>query len=884
MNEKSSKYLFEDHDHAVLQAILAHSSEGFCLLNEGGVILDLNPAFSVMMGYDEAELVGMNIKVLVPPDRKPVLLPKLQKGQDADAQVQLVHKNGSLVHADVKARVVKQAKDTLFLGVITDITSQAVAEKASRESEEKYQILFNSEPNPIVIHNGKEILEVNRATLHALNLRHKSEIIGKNPLDLIAPEDKERAQLRLNAMEKEERVDPEEFVINLPNGEQRIVIASPTLVEYEGETAFMVNYRDITDRQATREALVRSKDFAENLMETANTLVVVLDPDAKITMFNKFAEDLTGYKKSEVLGKNWVKTFIPQRDQDFILQLFSALVEQSPKAAKNENGIVTKSGEERLVSWNNTVLRSGDGNLSGVLSIGLDITESKAAEEALKTSEEHYRNVVQDQTEYIMRYTPDAVITFVNDSYCREFNIRFEEAVGKNLLSNKLAPEIKRIKNKIATLTVDNPINIDEHISTKQDGEEAWHLWVDRGIFDNEGRLQEVQAVGRDITERKQMEESLRTSTTQLEEAQRLAKVGAYTYDIMNDSWESSPVLSEIFGIPSAYTKNMESWLNLVHPEDREGARNYLETCVVERRPEFNTEYRILRHSDQALHWVHGIGRFVYDDDGSALRMIGVIQDITSRKLSEADREKALVEARTANQVKDQFIANISHEIRTPLNSILGFSDILHQRYKSALRKNDINIFDYINNASGRLMRTVDSILNISQLEAGILKVFPREIDLVSISKTVLEETRAIAEEKGLQILLDSKLKTAVVHADEYCVHQAVANLVENAIKFTSKGSVQIIVSSQDKDTATVSIEDTGIGISKEYRDRIYEPYTQESEGFTKDYQGVGLGMALTKRYAELNDIQIKLKSKPGIGTTFTLLFNLKKGSAHGRK
>jgi len=211
---------------------------------------------------------------------------------------------------------------------------------------------------------------------------------------------------------------------------------------------------------------------------------------------------------------------------------------------------------------------SGSGEPQGVLSIGMDITKRKQAEEALKMSEEHYRSVVQDQTEYIMRYLPDGSITFVNDSYCRAFNTTSERTIGTNITRGKFDTGVERVSRKIERLSLENPIITDEHISITPSGEKVWHIWVDRGIFDENGILKEIQAVGRDITSRKQMEESLHASSTQLQEAQRLARMGPYSLDMTTKVWVSSPVLSDILGIDDNYTFDIQSWLNLIHPED----------------------------------------------------------------------------------------------------------------------------------------------------------------------------------------------------------------------------------------------------------------------------------------------------------------------------
>lgn len=759
MTKKRQKNLFNESDFPIYQALLDHSEEGFSLLDEEGRYVGVNQAFCKITGYLESELLSMRIVDLVPPDRELRLFPKLQKGKSGRQRIEILKKDGSRLHAYVNGSSLKYSDQTYILGIVSDISTEAEAEVNFIESEEKYRILFDSAPDPIVIHNGKEILDLNAAAVRALMVENKSQVIGSDPFGHVHPDDRQKARLRVNELlETGSSLDPSEFRILVGEGEERIALASPTLIDFDGQKAYMVNYHDITHRKETHDALVRAKEFAEDLMETANTMILSFDSEARITSFNKFAEQLTGYDKSEVIGKNWFELFIPDRDRAALPLVFADVLKHMPESSQNENPICTKSGEERLISWNNTVMMSETGEASGVLSIGMDITESKRAEEALRLSEEHYRNVVQDQTEYIMRYLPDGTITFVNESFCRAFDTTLEDAIGLNITRKNMDKEVERISRKIKMLSVDNPIITDEHLSLRPSGEQAWHLWIDRGIFDENGVLKEIQAVGRDITGRKQMEESLQASTSRL--------------------------------------------------------------------------------------------------------------------------ELALQDARTANQVKDQFIANISHEIRTPLNSILGFSDLLNQRYSEVLSGNDESIFGYINSASKRLMRTVDSILSISQLEAGTLKVYPRTIDLVTISRMVIHESISVAKEKGLDLVLNSNLEKAKVYADEYCTHQAILNLVENAIKFTIKGGVEIRIVDR-AGQYTLDVIDTGIGISQAYQKKIYEPYSQESEGFTKNYQGIGLGMALTKRYTELNNVEIKLKSEVGVGSTFTLLFPRGDGSTH---
>lgn len=334
-------------------------------------------------------------------------------------------------------------------------------------------------------------------------------------------------------------------------------------------------------------------------------------------------------------------------------------------------------------------------------------------------------------------------------------------------------------------------------------------------------------------------------------------------------------------GLNKYQSPNVEKWFGwkpdellgsgweFIHPDDIERIQGEFKHLLAHENPT-TVEYRF-RCKDGHYKWIQitAVNRF---SDPAINGVLVNYHDISERKRTEKNLEKALLEAQKAIGVKDQFMANISHEIRTPLNSIIGFSDLLQKRLKDAVPEKEQDLFGYITKSGSRLMRTVDSILNISQLQAGMLSVQPVHIDLTAIVNDISYELKPLADEKSLEISVVSPKEPRFVFGDDYCIRQAVSNLVDNAIKYTSKGSVKITLGSR-KDHSTLEISDTGIGISKDYQKRIFDAYTQESEGFTKSFQGIGLGLSLTRRYLDLNNIKIELESEKGVGTTFTLIF-----------
>jgi PAS domain S-box-containing protein len=271
--------------------------------------------------------------------------------------------------------------------------------------------------------------------------------------------------------------------------------------------------------------------------------------------------------------------------------------------------------------------------------------------------------------------------------------------------------------------------------------------------------------------------------------------------------------------------------------------------------------------------WVSTSINPVRDQAGNITAVLGVSRDVTGWKRAEESLEQALIDARNANKVKDQFLANITHEIRTPLTTITGFASRLKESLGENLKPAEQDYFKFINNSSQRLLRTLDSIINISELEAGTLQLDSKMHHLGQLIHLLCEKVTPEAEEKGLELHCELLTDDDKVQFDQYSVYHAIHNILQNAIKYTDDGSVTVRLE-RVAGKLQLTFTDTGIGISDEYRERMFQVFSQESEGLTKEYQGIGLGLALTKRYLDMNHIEIDVTSKKGLGSTFTLIFS----------
>lgn len=257
---------------------------------------------------------------------------------------------------------------------------------------------------------------------------------------------------------------------------------------------------------------------------------------------------------------------------------------------------------------------------------------------------------------------------------------------------------------------------------------------------------------------------------------------------------------------------------------------------------------------------------------------VGVIF-IAIDKTKQLEAEKLLIEAKEnaekSDKLKTEFLAQMSHEIRTPLNNIVSFSSLIREEVENKISDELSRGFNVIDEASKRIIRTIELILNVSELQTGNYHLNIKSLDIVEdILKNVYYENKVYAQLKDLEFLLTAKTTQTMINSDQYSLEQIFSHLVNNAIKFTYEGKVEIVVYRNEQHFLCVDVIDSGIGISDEFLPNLFQPFTQEDIGYTRKYEGNGLGLTLVKKYCDLNNVKIIVKSKKNSGTTFTLIFN----------
>ncbi len=472
---------------------------------------------------------------------------------------------------------------------------------------------------------------------------------------------------------------------------------------------------------------------------------------------------------------------------------------------------------------------------------------------------------IEQTPESIIVTDADGRIVYVNPGFTRITNYEFDEVRGKNPRIWQSGQHSKAFYKNLWDTIKSGHTWRGEFLNKRKGGELYWESASISPVKDHKGDIVRFVAVKEDITERKQAQEAL------TESEEKFRTLFEESIDAIYIRDDTGKLLDFNFAFMQLLGYNYEELIKMSMAD------------LFIKKADWEKLVKTIR----AKHYVDGFSTRLRKKSGeeihaelTAIRrqstqgyiIQGIIRDVTESVRRQEELEAAMIKAQVADRVKTLFLANMSHEIRTPLNSLLGFSEVVEYETKPMASKELNRVFDSIHQSGNRIINTIHEILDISTIEAGGFELHPQDIHLKTVVEQIVNELGTKAEKKGLYLNYETPLRNDLVYVDEYAIQHAVMNLVDNAIKYTIKGGVTVKMRNMNKNLI-LTISDTGIGMSKDYQQQMWNMFSQESTGYTKKYQGVGLGLALVKRYCSLNNVDIDVFSKKGVGSTFTLTF-----------
>jgi PAS domain S-box-containing protein len=512
---------------------------------------------------------------------------------------------------------------------------------------------------------------------------------------------------------------------------------------------------------------------------------------------------------------------------------------------------------------------------SAVLLLMRDMTDRRQAEQALKESEMRYRGLIEAQSNFIIRTDTEGLFTFVNEAFCRFIGLARGELTGHDSRSYIYYDDLS-IPGKAMEALIsrrERVVTVEHRMRART--RTAWVQWENIAVFDESGRVVEIQSVGHDITERRRIYEALQESEKRLrflfEEIPHIAVQG---YNTARETifWNRASEELYKYSKKEALGRKME---DLVLPADRREETVKAFDARVRTGAPIPSGEMLKRTADGRSVAVYSSHLATRNQRGE-WEMYVIDVDLSELKRASEELVKAKEYAEKASRAKSEFLANMSHEIRTPMNGVMGMTHLLLDTELNADQRDKIQT---IMESTQELLRIIDELLDISRIEAGEVRLHPEPFSPRETAEKVILLFADRAGKKGVDLSIaihDSVPKQMLGDAGR--IRQILINLVGNALKFTHNGHIQIRMQAERIESGwnlIADVKDTGIGMTPELQERIFEKFTQGDTSSKREYGGTGLGLAITRQLVRLMDGEITVQSEVDKGTTFQFNLNL---------
>ncbi len=421
-----------------------------------------------------------------------------------------------------RGRVVKRGADgrpQLWIGTIADISLRKRTQQALMRSEARWRSLVeNADAYIGLLDPGGLILFLNRAPSGGA-----TSVLGRSIFDLVPPDCVDPVRAALTEVVQAGR--PQRLEIH--DLRDRWYVCQLAPVREEGQVVAVVTIAsEITDRKLTELRIRHQRDRAQAYLDVAAVMIVAIGPDERVQLANRRAAELLGCVVEQIVGQNWFDRFLPDAEREKVRATFHGILAGELKLVETfENAVRCADGRERTIEWHNALLYDVQGQVAGTISSGLDVTERRAAERALRDSEARYRSLVETREELILRLRRDGQVTFANEGYCRFLGQPRDAVVGQRY-DARAHPDDQQAADDLLRDVERPPGRVSREHRARAGEAWRWIAWESSAIHDEDGRVTEIQLVGRDITKRKDAEAQARDRLMQLARISRLNTIG----------------------------------------------------------------------------------------------------------------------------------------------------------------------------------------------------------------------------------------------------------------------------------------------------------------------------------------------------------------------
>ncbi|MBN1644048.1 MAG: PAS domain S-box protein, partial [Dehalococcoidales bacterium] len=853
---------------------------------------------------------------------------KRERGEPSPTsyEISIVRKDGSMRNLQVFRKEVLWGGEHHFQTIHYDITERKQAEKALRESQARFKELANLLPLSIFETDRKgQFTYVNREGFKAWNITSENaDNLKNNIADTLIPADRERFIKNIGNILNGENIGPQEYTALRYDKTSFPVRVYTAPISHDGEIHGIRGISiDITEERQAQETMKISELRYRRLFEAAKDGILILEADTGIIIdVNPFLINLLGLSHQEFIGKNlWELGFL----RDIVTSKTKFLELQRKGYVRYENlPLQSADGQQRNVEFVSNVY---DVDQHRIIQCNIrDITARKQAEQALRESENKYRELVEMAQEGIWAIDKESLTTFVNKRMTEMLGYTIEEMMGKPLFSFMDKEDVKDAQEKLER----HKRGIQEEHEfefIRKDRQRIYAILGTTPITDKDGNYAGVMAVVSDITTRKLAEEHIRHLNSVLNALRGINQLITLEKDREKLTRNSCDLLITARGYETAWVMLTDKNGNFTSGTSA-GLQPRIFSALTRRfkSKQFPACIRDLLEQKAPIIICPQVGKYHEDcpfgkigKNCSAMvsrleyegRLYGVLcvqikpplagekeeqelfKEITNDIAFAMDRlEKAtqLVEAqgkaleaeklREIDRLRSELLANVSHELRTPLSAIKGFTSTLLRRDVKWTEAQRRDFLQTIDSETDRLTHLINDILDMSRIESGAFKVSQVQSSVSNIIDSIMGGLTNISKEHHLKINLPTKLPPVLI--DETRIGQVISNLVDNAVKFSSPGTEITISARHVANEIIISVADHGVGIPRESIGKLFNRFYQAENIVAGRRTGTGLGLAISRGLIENHGGRIWVESKVGIGSKFSFSLPVPKEADNG--
>lgn len=766
------------------------------------------------------------------------------------------HKDGHTFWTEVSMRFSVLNNFDIIIATVRDISERKSLIQEIIDSEMRFHALNTASFGGIAIHDNGVILDCNQGLAEITGFSI-NELIGIDGMQLIAPEWREY----ISCMIKEGYDKTYDAEGLRKDGTKFEISIRGKNIPYGGKIVRVTEFRDITDQKKVEESLRASEERFRLMNENISDVIVETDIFGNYTYISPSFRKVCA-RGEEVIGKNAFELIHPD-DVDLVKGEFLKGYNEGIDTRVEYRFFHPMKGYIWFESVGKPYINRHGKKIALIAS--RDITERKISEEMLREKEERFRLITDNISDAIVETDIDGIYLYVSPSY-KHISGRGDEVIGETS-TNKIHPDdIESARNAISSMVKTGKDTIIEYRYLHP---VMGYFWVESHCKTYTTQAGEPRIVlsARDISERKKAEALLKESEASYRGLLDCVSEAIYILDENNRFIEVNEGAIQMYGL------TREELVGKTPADVSAPGRNDLEKTALAIQEAFNGK------PQQFEFWGIRKNGQIFPKDVRASKgtyfgkniVIAVSFDITERKQTEIELIHAKEKAEEMSRIKSSFLANMSHELRTPLIGILGYSDLLKDSVQDPdERKMARTIFS----SGERLLNTLNMILNLSKIEANKIDIIKTKINLYESTKESIKLFEPLAAKKNITIELIKPELNVLVYGDIYMIDSIVNNLINNAVKYTQQGTVSVEISRETIHHvawSVIKITDTGIGIPEEAQKYIFDEFRQGSEGFGRAFEGSGLGLTVAKKYVDILGGEIKMESKIGAGSTFTV-------------